>query len=85
MSGKGERLRNLGPRSRRWLAEVGIRTGEDLRRAGSVGAYMKVKHAGFRASLNLLYALEATLLDIDWRELPADVKADLRESVRFEG
>lgn len=81
MSGMGDGLRNLGPRSRAWLGEVGIETGDDLRRVGSVGAYLRVREAGLSASLNLLYALEAALMDIDWRDLPADLKAELRESV----
>jgi TfoX/Sxy family transcriptional regulator of competence genes len=33
-------------------------------------AYLLVKRGGFRASLNLLYALAATLLDVRWNKLP---------------
>ena len=35
-----------------------------------VGAYMKVRRAGFKPSLNLLYALEGALLDCHWQEVP---------------
>jgi hypothetical protein len=36
-----------------------------------------VAHGG-DPTLNLLWALDAALLDIDWRTLPDDRKADLR-------
>lgn len=66
-------IRNLGPVSQQWLDDVGIHTVEDLRRVGSVSAYAVVRRHERRASLNLLWALEAALRDIDWRELnPGD-------------
>ena len=33
---------------------------------------MRVKRAGFKPSLNLLYALEGALLDCHWQEVPDD-------------
>ena len=42
-----------------WLRQVGVRTLDDLRRVGVVETFMKVKRAGFRPSLNLLYAMGA--------------------------
>lgn len=59
-------LRNIGPKSAAWLRQVGLRTEEDLRAAGSVEAFMRVKRAGFRPSLNLLYALEGALQGCHW-------------------
>jgi len=38
---------------------------------------MKVKRAGFRPSLNLLYALEGALADCHWADLPDERKAAL--------
>ena len=73
-------LRNLGPQSAAWLAEVGLKTREDLERTGSVGAYLRVREARGKASLNLLYALEAALLDVHWTELPGPLKERLREA-----
>jgi hypothetical protein len=35
-----------------------------------VDAFMRVKRAGFRPSLNLLYALEGALADCHWQEVP---------------
>jgi DNA transformation protein and related proteins len=63
-------LRNLGPKSAKWLHAVGIHTRADLERLGAVRAYMQVKRGGFNASLNLLYALAGMLLDVHWNKLP---------------
>ena len=52
------KMRNIGPKSSAWLRQVGLRTQEDIATAGPVDAFMRVKRAGFRPSLNLLYALE---------------------------
>lgn len=73
-----ERLRNVGLVSLGWLREAGIRSASDLQRVGSVEAFCRVKAMGHNASLNLLYALEGALLDMDWRELPMGVKAELK-------
>jgi hypothetical protein len=65
-----EKLRNIGPKSAAWLRQVGLRTRGDLAAAGTVEAFMRVKRAGFKPSLNLLYALEGALLDCHWQEVP---------------
>ena len=72
-------LKNLGPTSAQWLRNVGILTEADLAHLGSVIAYRIVKEAGYPATLNLLYAMEAALRDIDWRELDESVKEQLRK------
>lgn len=64
------KLRNIGPKSAAWLRQVGLRTPEDLAAVGAVGAFVKVKRAGFKPSLNLLYSLEGALQDCHWQELP---------------
>lgn len=50
-------LRNLGPKSREWLAAIGVHTADDLKRVGAVPAYLALKRARPAVSLNLLYAL----------------------------
>ncbi|KAF1711549.1 transcriptional regulator [Pseudoxanthomonas kalamensis DSM 18571] len=75
------KLRNIGPKSAAWLRQVGLRTHEDLAEVGAVEAYMRVKRAGFRASLNMLYALEGALLDCHWQEIPDDRRAELVAAV----
>jgi len=71
------KIRNVGPKSAAWLRQVGVRTQDDLARLGAVEAFMKVKRAGFRPSLNLLYALEGALVDCHWADLPEERKAAL--------
>ncbi|MFA1750882.1 TfoX/Sxy family protein [Xanthomonas campestris] len=65
-----ERLRNIGPKSAAWLRQVGLRTQQDLQAVGAVGAFVKVRRAGFKPSLNLLYSLEGALADCHWQEVP---------------
>ena len=62
----GLKMRNIGPKSAAWLRQVGLRTPEDIAAVGSVEAFMRVKRAGFKPSLNLLYALEGALRDCHW-------------------
>jgi DNA transformation protein and related proteins len=71
------KLRNIGPKSAAWLRQVGLRTEEDLRAIGALEAFVRVKRAGFKPSLNLLYALEGALLDCHWQEIPAERRSEL--------
>ncbi len=64
------KLRNIGPKSAAWLRQVGLRTREDLAAVGALEAFMRVKRAGFKPSLNLLYALEGALPDCHWQDVP---------------
>ena len=66
----GPKLRNIGPKSAAWLRQVGLRSLDDLVAIGAVEAYMKVRRAGFKPSLNLLYSLEGALVDCHWQEVP---------------
>lgn len=75
-------LRGLGVVSARWLESVGINDEEDLRVLGAVEAFARVRLAAApKASLNLLYALEAALMNVDWRSLPPELKRSLREQL----
>ena len=74
-----EAVRNLGPKSAAWLREIGIETEGQLQARGAVAAYLDLKQArGGQVSLNALYAMQAGLMDIDWRALPDEFKAALR-------
>lgn len=70
-------MRNLGPKSAAWLRQVGLRTLDDLAATGPVEAYMRVRRAGFRPGLNLLYAIEGALNDTHWQEVPEARRAEL--------
>lgn len=69
-----EKLQNIGPKSAAWLRQVGVRTLEDLKALGAVGVFMKVKRAGFRPSLNLLYALAGAEQGRHWATLSPEEK-----------
>lgn len=71
------KLRNIGPKSAAQLRQVGVRTLDDLRALGSLEAFVKLKRAGFKPSLNLLYALEGALLDCHWQDIPDGRRSDL--------
>ena len=71
------KMRNIGPKSSAWLRQVGLRTQEDIAAAGPVDAFMRVKRAGFRPSLNMLYSLEGVLLGCHWQKVPEERRAEL--------
>ena len=71
------KMRNIGPKSAAWLRQVGLHTAEDLAAAGPVDAFMRVRRAGFKPSLNLLYSLEGALLDCHWQQLPEARRGEL--------
>lgn len=71
-------LRNLGPASTRWLNTIGVHSRRDLEKLGAVDAYAILKSQGYKASLNLVYAIEGALRDCDWKRLPAKRKAQLK-------
>jgi DNA transformation protein len=75
-------LKNLGPVSEQWLRAAGIHSREELEKLGSVEAYRQVRLHGFNTSLNLLYALEAALLNVHWTALPLQTKARLKAAVK---
>lgn len=72
-----EKLQNIGPKSAAWLRQVGIHQRAELAELGAVDAFIKVKRAGFRPSLNLLYALEGALCDCHWQALSAERREQL--------
>lgn len=75
-------MKNIGPKSSQWLASVGIHSLDDVAEIGVVEAYLRVKAAyPEKVSLNLLYGLQAALLDLPWNELPPDIKEELRRQV----
>ena len=73
---------NIGPKSREWLASIGVHTMDDVAQIGVVETYKRVKAAyPEKVSLNLLYGLQAALLDLPWTELPPDIKEELKRQV----
>ena len=74
-----EKLRNIGPKGMAWLRQTGVRTLDDLKDVGALSAFVRVKRAGFKPSLNLLYALEGAILDCHWQEIPDGRRSELIE------
>jgi DNA transformation protein len=74
MSSRDVKIRNVGPKSAAWLRQVGVRNSEDLKRVGPVEVFLKVKRAGFRPSLNLLYAMAGAIDDCHWTDLSDERK-----------
>ena len=74
-------LKNLGPKSEKWLNAIGVYTLQDLKEMGAVDCCKILKAQGYPASLNLAYAIEGALRDIHWNALPDDVKRALKESI----
>lgn len=75
-------LKNIGPRTIEWLHDVDVHNVEALRALGAVEVYVRLKtRYPDRVTLNALWGLAAALLDIDWRLLDADHKAELRAQV----
>ena len=73
-------MRNMGPKSRQWLASIGVHTLDDVVSLGVIETYKRVKAAyPEKVSLNLLYALQAALLDLPWNELSPDIKEELKQ------
>jgi len=82
-------MKNMGPKSSQWLASVGIHTLDDVAQLGVVETYVVETYKRVKAaypdkvSLNLLWGLQAALLDLPYgaRELPPDIKEELRKQV----
>ena len=70
-------LPNLGPKSQQMLRRAGVESLEHLRALGSVRAYARVKRAGGRPSLNLLWALEGALTGLPWQVVAREHRTSL--------
>ena len=71
-------LKNIGPQSAAWMESVGIDSAEKIFETGVIETYRQVKDAfPQHVTLNLLYALQGALLDLNWKDLPPDIKSGL--------
>ena len=77
MTAAAPKIRNIGPKSMAWLRQTGVRTLVDLQAVGALAAFVRIKRAGFRPSLNMLYALEGAILGVHWQEIPDTRRAEL--------
>ncbi len=72
-------MRNLGPKTLRWLADLGLTTEVAILAEDPIAVARALRRAGHPASLNLVYALAGARLDLPWNALPTDLQEDLRQ------
>ena len=72
-----EKMSALGPKSSDMLRAAGIFSPSQLREIGSVTAYVMVKRAGGKPSLNLLRALESAITGEHWCAVAKNHRASL--------
>lgn len=70
-------LPNLGPASAKMLRLAGIENEDQLSELGNLLAFEKVRGAGHKPSLNLLYAIDGALTDVKWGKLPLNRRMEL--------
>lgn len=75
-------MKNLGPKSTAMLANIGVHTRSDLEEIGAVDCYLILKNQGYNVNLNMLYALESALLDIQITDLGNDIKQHLQAAIK---
>lgn len=77
--GELSNLPNIGKETERQLNQVGIETADQLRETGSRTAWLKIHAIDLSACIHRLYGLEGAIRGIKKSELPAAVKAELKE------
>ena len=70
---------NIGSVLEEQLEQAGIHTLEELEKAGSRDAWLRIKAADPSACLNRLYALEGAIRGVRWHSLPPEVKTELKD------
>jgi nucleotidyltransferase/DNA polymerase involved in DNA repair len=73
-----EKAQGLGPTMGAELRRVGIASKEELQAIGLQDAWARLieRYPG-RLNRNAAYGLAAAVLEMDWRRLPAEVKAEI--------
>ncbi len=71
-------LKNIGTKLEEQLKLVGITTPEQLKKAGSREAWLKIKAIDPSACLMRLSALEGAIQGVRWHDLDAKVKEELK-------
>ena len=72
------KLPNIGKNVEEQLNQVGINTADELAKAGSKEAWLRILEIDESASINRLMALEGAIRGIKKNMLPDEVKADLK-------
>lgn len=72
-------LPNIGDVVEKQLHEAGIHTLEELKATGSKQAWLNIQKNDPSACIHRLYSLEAAVRNIKKKDLPQDIKEDLKE------
>jgi DNA transformation protein len=76
--GELSKLKGLGQKSEKSLAEIGINTKADLEKIGPVRAFIKLKkECSIKPSLNFLYAMVGALENEHWANIAKSEKGRL--------
>jgi len=76
--GELSKLKGLGPKSERCLNEIGIFTLDNLKAAGPVRAFVRMRDKGsIKPSLNFLYAMVGAIENVHWVEIAQHEKGKL--------
>ena len=70
-------LKGLGPKSEQQLIDIGIESVEDLKTIGPIHAFLKLKAANEKVSLNFLYALVGAVEGEHWLKVARNEKSRL--------
>ncbi|WP_394884095.1 TfoX/Sxy family protein [Clostridium butyricum] len=77
--GELSKLPNIGKFVEKQLNDVGINTCEQLKKAGSMEAWLRIKDVDPSACINRLYALEGAIEGIKKSQLSSEIKEKLKE------
>ena len=77
--GELSKLPNIGEFVEKQLNDVGINTYEQLKKAGSMEAWLRIKDVDPSACINRLYALEGAIEGIKKSQLSSEIKEKLKE------
>lgn len=72
-------LPNIGADTERQLNEIGIHTYEELKKEGSMSAWLKIKSIDASACYMRLLGLEGAIQNIPKKYLPEEKKKELKE------
>jgi DNA transformation protein len=74
-------LKNIGPKTEKWLNEFEIYTLEDLENYSPVTLYQILRSNGYDVNMIFVYALQGAIMDLHWNELPKDIRDQLKQEL----
>ena len=77
--GELSKLPNIGKIVEKQLNDIGINTYEQLKKAGSMEAWLKIKAVDPSACIHRLYALEGAIEGVKKSQLSSEIKEKLKE------